>query len=306
MGNCLVTKLKSEVQNDNLIKLGVLRISVETMASGFDLSQTNAIQFTVKGGKTCHLSIIGSGYFVTDTADDADVSKHKTEYDLNSTSTTTLYFSNGTYKIDIDNKYEITKLRIIDNNVAHMIGFDIADVAYCDLGSPIVLGNTKVYGNIENLANQAHLAQVFINNLTDIHGNIAALPNTLTHFFFTNSSLKVKVSDLGAKTSLANIVGALVVGGANDTVENLVAQQIANGRTVNSDGIGSSNMLKVAPFNGHTYNEQVGQVLCWESASKIYIMVPNKVTATKVYCKGYTQQEAEAAFSGKTIIRVDA
>ena len=38
----------------------------------------------------------------------------------------------------------------------------------------------------------------------------------------------------------------------------------------------------------------------------VYAGATSVENCPRVYCKGYTQQEAESEFSGKTIIRVDA
>ena len=75
-----------------------------------------------------------------------------------------------------------------------------------------------------------------------------------------------------------------------------------------SSPISMYSCLTYLTFNGNTYSEGTGSYLTWQSESKIALYAGGEPisSCTKVYTYGYTQQEAEAAFPGKTIIRVDA
>lgn len=91
--DCLITKLKGVVDNENLVKLNHLRLDLVVNPS------TNMAQkgITVKNGESFEASIIGNGHFVEQ---DGTVIASKT-IQISANTTTILYFSEGEYQLDI-------------------------------------------------------------------------------------------------------------------------------------------------------------------------------------------------------------
>lgn len=105
MGNCLVTKLKGEVNNDNLPKLGVLKLHVNLIDSP---SAVNC-RLTLTTNAAINVKVVpgsGNGYFGTNYS--TIESEHKTELD-NISGTVNLYFAEVECDIEITNKYSLTK-----------------------------------------------------------------------------------------------------------------------------------------------------------------------------------------------------
>ena len=99
--NCLVTKLKDVVDNENLLKLDEFMIDVYQVES--PTNQSQAVFFTEPGiDANFECTIIGDGYF-TQTYGGSSIGKtvtlSKTNY--------TVYCSNGNYKIKVTNKYAV-------------------------------------------------------------------------------------------------------------------------------------------------------------------------------------------------------
>ena len=149
----------------------------------------------------------------------------------------------------------------------------------------------KIGGDIAALANETQLTSLNLSGNKRVFGSIESL---------------VKLTNL---TTL--ILADAYANAFTGSIENFVAGQIANGRTqvTTQNKIFCPWILTYATFGGNYYTSQGGMWLTWESASKIVIYY--SLTSTfndyiRVYTKGYTQAEAEAAFPGKAIVRVDA
>lgn len=108
MENCLKTQLNSSVQNDNLMKLGVIELEVTYNESYGE--NVNKVQFAGNGTK---IKIIGDGVLATNYAN-VESSTLK-EYTISGDNALNLFFSNGNYTIDVS-KYDVTRIAIDPNN----------------------------------------------------------------------------------------------------------------------------------------------------------------------------------------------
>ena len=99
MNKCLVTKLAGIVDNDSLMKVGEFSISVNSVKSPTQKSQS----FIIRNSNNCVLRIVGDGYFTDETL---AANKGKS-LAVNAGIQTTVYFSNGDYDIYISDKYSI-------------------------------------------------------------------------------------------------------------------------------------------------------------------------------------------------------
>lgn len=187
--DCLVTKLKASVDNNDLFKLGEFKIKNVYSASG--ITETNcAIDF-----KTCTVRTNKGGYFATSFAGLNEPSSRLTE--LTVINEQRLYFSNGDYDIIIGDKYNIYELYMPDNYPLKRV--DLADLKYCtklwnvsarnaaqgdianfsgctQLGALVLSNNNEVYGDIAAFANKP-IFNLQLRNCIGVYGNVSALAN---------------------------------------------------------------------------------------------------------------------------------
>lgn len=144
---------------------------------------------------------------------------------------------------------------------------DIASLNIFDWVKSITLNKTKVYGNIESWGNLTSIESMGVAELQDYSR-------------------------------------------CTGSIENFVSAQVSNGRSsvTEANPINCPWLLHWATFGGSKKNVAGYMYLTWESASKIAIFnggTGGIAGTTTVYCKGYTQSEAETNWPGKIIIRVD-
>lgn len=84
-------------------------------------------------------------------------------------------------------------------------------------------------------------------------------------------------------------------------IEEFVIEQCNSGRTQNLTGV-TFDINSPLIFGTHSFASKITGVIKWENSSKMYV---EDTGSSTLYCKGYSQEEAEAAFPDKTIIRVD-
>lgn len=169
------------------------------------------------------------------------------------------------------------------------------------------LGET-VHGNWSSISNLSNLN--FVNNPeSQVEGDIANFTNSvgITYLNLMSSKASGNIDSLGKLTSATELnLYNNIIGGS---VEGFVSAQVSNGRSsvTTSNPIRMFRVLQYATFGG-SKRSAFWCFVTWESASKIAVLEGEETISacTNVYTKGYTQQEAEVAFPGKTIVRVDA
>ena len=99
--NCLVTTYKANTNDDNLLRIGEMRIKISSIESPNEYSQSISLEFD----KSVDLEIIGEGYFT-----DATLSVNNGKKMTCNVGNNVIYFSNGNYEIAILDKYSINYL----------------------------------------------------------------------------------------------------------------------------------------------------------------------------------------------------
>lgn len=176
MGNCLVTKLKSVVNNSDLKKLGVLRFEVDVTSINrrnvFHCNTLNHCKFTIVSGP------VGGQIVKVGTSEALDVPLG-TEFFLDN-SLDAYYFSKiGKYVIEITNKYDIELLLIY-----HPISILLNDLKYSSSLSKVNFTGESVIGNLEDLITP-NMKNLFISNEIagnpgeSVVGDIAKIANTV-------------------------------------------------------------------------------------------------------------------------------
>ena len=193
--------------------------------------------------------------------------------------------SYGDFSI-ILNKNSLESVSIGGNNVYG--NFENIDETKISALTYLSIESSNIYGDISLFSNGS-LVNFNLNNAKNIIGNIASLPN------------KEKQTDIQFYNS--GISGAL---------EDYVSSAISSGKTTATDFRMSGTITQLT-FGGikQDISGLVFAAPCyvsWDNTGKIAVKSGQYGVAntTHVYCKGYSQEEAEAAFPGKTIIRVDA
>lgn len=186
MGKCLVTKLKSVVDNNNLLHLGEMRIGFPkyTTTSG------KARSITIKPSSAVTLSIVGSGYFT-----DTTLSQNKgTTASLEAFVDNKLYISNDVVAVSVPDKYNLLHLFINCDSLFDLdtikyskalealdlySGSSVGDIASLNkltsLTNLTLLKSKGIYGDISSLKNLTSLSNLYIDGCNKIAGDCASL-----------------------------------------------------------------------------------------------------------------------------------
>ena len=259
MENCLVTKLKSVVENDNLKKLGELVIGRK-----YNSSETaNTAYFGVNrsfiaDGQKVTLTIVGDGYFSTSFGG-TSIGKvvEVTKNAEGQSAILSLYTSNGNYTILVNNKYEF--------NVSQFSGsyqINMADIYYTKITSIVGEG---YYGNVSELPLRIMQLSIYNSqygkvNYTD--ADIARLVNLTAFDVVSERFPRISTATIGKLTSLT---GSNQISSIQGSIEDFVANQRAGGRTtfdgnLNLRWIGA---LGTVTFNGAVIANVDNGVITW-------------------------------------------
>ena len=324
MENCLITQLKGVVQNDNLTKLGTIKLHVTPKTITNELQQ----RLTVRAINGTIDVILPGPYYFGDTV--ADISTNTDTQYSSSGSAPTKYFKNAEYSIVIDPKYNLRWLKIA--NVANsIISVDIADLKYCtsleelqldgsdsrgDIAAlssitnlnELSIGDTQITGDISSLSGLN--LEVLLINTQGISGNISALANmTNLTTLSLGQYITGDIASLGKCTKLETAyLGNTTIGGTVESFVNGQCTAAQNPRTATQTPLHIDALLLKATFGGNNYNESVSY-LSWESATEIAVMIGDSSNPTKVYYSGYSTSEAATKWpnvSSDNLIKVDA
>lgn len=172
MNKCLVTKLTGIVDNDSLMKVGEFSISVNSVKSPTQKSQS----FIIRNSNNCVLRIVGDGYFTDETL---AANKGKS-LAVNADVVTTVYFSNGDYDIYISDKYSI--------NIAefYSCSINLDDFKYSHNISQITC--SKASGSLKSVLNEK-LRKLVIFNAKNVSGSFKDLKDLNLDYGFNISNI---------------------------------------------------------------------------------------------------------------------
>ena len=194
MTKCLVTKLNGSISNQEIFKLGEVRIKIHRVANPSASTQKLYVLFN----QDTKLEIIGDGYF-TDV--NLSINKGKTLV-IKGNIDTDVYVSNGDFILSISNKYALKTLSDIGKNKDIEINF----LKYSTELTNLNLNNAKVSGDIADLSNLTALTNVSLNN-SKVSGDIADLKNltALRVLNLYNTLVSGDIADLKNLTALTDI-----------------------------------------------------------------------------------------------------
>ena len=240
MAKCLVTKLNGSIDNNELLKIGEMRIKVESVESPTKDTQGFGVSFT----EPTTVEIVGDGYFT-----DNNLTENKGKSMVVS-SLQGVIVSQAT-TVAIRNKYKLLRLHVfipsgspygknkvlnIDDlkystslnslNLSNMqASGDIASLKSLTSLSILILRFTQVSGDIANLKNLTALTELDISK-TKISGDIANLKNltALTSLILNSAKVEGDISNLKNLTALTNLnISSTNISGNIANLQNLTA-----------------------------------------------------------------------------------
>lgn len=327
MENCLVTKLKGNVNNNSLMKVGELHISVKANETA---PNQYASELTLRNETEAFTVRATNGAYFTESF---NTGTHLTSIDIPKMKTKSIYVGNSDGDIFIEGKYS---LMFLGNAVVHNVDImfmDTEQLKYAEKIAQINFGTKGLTGDLGDLLDKPLLNLLAGSEVTgksigftstniriltiagnhNVEGNLAELPTMQDCTLFdVNDSPNItgnvaQLAEFPLETGLN-----IYLSGITGSIEDLVSAYISKGSGYESYEGKDLRLLPVysnLTFGGNHYNTKVQYTfLSWESASKIWLAggASSYASCTYIWCKGYTQEEANAKWPGKTIVRVDA
>lgn len=279
MGKCIHAKFNGIWDDESKTQLGHMRISVspKTITDG-SVQQKLSIAIA-SSSKPVVVSIVGSGYFATSFAGLSDPSEQKTEYTIsNSGVFSDLWFSVGTYDIDLSNKYNIWGIKMSESGISAQV-LPIFDIGSTELRYLTAL--TRLYVNRNNsdidISDLSDKSWHTMNILSSISGNLSGISQNLDNLVSLrvqdssdkitgdiislasaenctymnisgNSGIIGNIASLGT-CKLLDTLGIYSSNGITGTLESLAEAMIAAGRTSGTLNVDMNNVVTV---NGQT------------------------------------------------------
>ena len=194
MANCLVTKLKSVVQNDYLPTMDEVAIRVDAVSPLTD-SKQNMMYFSANG--EIQVLAKGAGYFgLTASSIETDHLTSKTI--ATSNYNVPLYFKNDTYPVFIDHKEDLFGLyRDESAEYKSLFTININDLVVCTKLRYLDLHNSNAFGDIKKISQHTGLYKLSLYQ-SKVTGDISAL-NGMTQL------RNLSMSDINITGNIANI-----------------------------------------------------------------------------------------------------
>lgn len=225
MGNCLVKKWKTVVNNDNLRKLGAFRMQV-TESTVTDNAQQ---MFLIRATKELTVKVVGPTPHLAETYE--GLSNPLMSITVPANTPKEIWLQNATYEIEISDKYSIVSLNVIGDKPKKIFGCDLSEIEYCLALSVINFDKAGFTGDVKSFSKLTALTSLTLTN-NAVDGNISSLA-TLTNV----SNMKVGATNIsGSLTGIAPLVTNLSEIWLQNTkvsgsLESLAEAMIANGKT---------------------------------------------------------------------------
>lgn len=208
MNNCLVTKLKTAINNDSVEKIGEIVLSVKAIsAEQYDSSpDSSTIQFRVSAPVTAY--VVGDGGGIQTDRSKIDTDPLQSIDFEASANAQYIYLKNGTYELHLTNKYAFTFINLKGNASIPNISSinDISKLAYSE-----GLTNLNVqYGDTSG----------------DI-GKLSRIAEVLTGCYLTNSDVTGDISEFAFTEG--NIGGTLIYGDFTNILKNNTSNSVFKG-----------------------------------------------------------------------------
>lgn len=315
MRNCLITKLKESVDNDNLKRLGCLRIGVNYTAGN---SGAAALTFKTSSSNSEVVAYNG-GYFATTADGLADVATRLTRLVLTPNTFVSLFFPNLDFYFEVSDKYGINYISNTSTSLTYRVDdrFSICldEFEYNEPINSLTVSRYCVNGDMNKVVNK--VTDTISVSGTDTRRNHItwdfeklSVSNVPTALYVQNTDLTGELSQLGKLVGLTTI--NILRSNISGTIEGFVNAQMFNGRSTvsSSSSINLSNVFANVSFyvlnkNAIPSLSNYTCFLTWESASKIIMYLSTDTTFSHytIVCEyGASQEEITGWLnSGKTV-----
>lgn len=275
MEKCLVTKLAGAVtDNNNLLRLGEMRIKVGKVSDPTSVSQCFGINVT----QDTKLEIIGDGYF-TDSSLAEDKGKELTITSFSSPSRQTkVYYSNSDIEIAVLGKYDISNFQL-GKEFSGNLSFDVENLKYSKSLVYIDGIKSQIYGDIVNFKDLTNLSALSL-DYTQVYGDIANI-SKLTNLNILKLRNTQVYGDISNFANLTNIYSFGLeytkVHGDISVFKNFTNLLQVSFKGV-SDIFGDPGTL---PDNILFFSSNKG-AFTWNTSSRTYILAMEKVKCDKI------------------------
>lgn len=175
--NCLVTKLKAVVDNDELRKFGEFRVEIKAVSSPDATNRGFTIRY-LDTGEDHVLTLKGTNAYFTDSTLTQNLG---TSLTVHPAVDTDVFVSNVDAVISIPDKYNIYRFNAYGSSWDRPnIIFDVDELATSPIRYFLWQGALGVYGNVDGLFNNGYIIQINLQNNTKVSGNIENWGNTIT------------------------------------------------------------------------------------------------------------------------------
>lgn len=175
--NCLVTKLKAVVNNDELRKIGEFRVEIKAVTSPDATNRGFTIRYLMEAGDQV-LTLKGTNAYFTDSTLTQNLG---TSLTVHPNVDTDVFVSNADAVISIPNKYNISKFNAYGSSWDRPnLIFDVDELSESPIRYFLWQGALGVYGNVDGLFNNGCIIQANLQNNLKVSGNIENWGNTIT------------------------------------------------------------------------------------------------------------------------------
>lgn len=326
MKNCLVTKLKASVDNNSLPKLGVLQIGIKANSSGFDqyssmVNLRNSKQFTITAKN--------GAYFAESYAGLDSPATRLTSLTVPQNTTKAIYVGNKDGILEISEKYTLVYLGNTYAKSHPIMDLALSDLKYSTAVSTLGIGNqsgdlSEIFGlplvelrlhgpvTSDSIAFTSTSFRVAYLNALNVKGNLSQFPTcpNLETLDMGSSAIMGDITLIAKQPvgAMINIINSGITGTIEGLVESFVDDYDVN--TYDGKNIGLQPVFQGVTFGGtiHSTGGAYRAYLSWIGKEKIWISygASSLATCPNILCKGFTQEEAEEKWPGKTVQRVDA
>ena len=201
MNKCLITKLNGSCDNNELLRIGEMRIHFNKVDSPTASTQGKTFSFV----KDAELEIIGDAYF-TDENLSANLGKKITILAMDEQG---FFVSNANCDVAILNKYALRKLLTWKRNVSSYgknISLNIDNLNYSNTLTVVSLNDAQATGDIANLKNLTALTSLSLSS-TQVTGDIANLKSltALTDLDLSGLSITGDIAQLESCPNIGNL-----------------------------------------------------------------------------------------------------
>lgn len=199
MNKTLITKLKGVVNNDNILKLGEMRIKIAKVANPTDATQG----FGITVNKPVTAKIIGDGYFTN-----KNLSANLGNTMNLNTGSNGIWVSNDGVEISIIEKYSITEVTSSypgqsSGVYGENIGLDLSSFKYSKSMTGLDIHDSQISGNIGDLKNLTAMNYLGLYN-NQVSGDIKDLKNLTALTFLGLHNTQVS-GDIGYLKNFASL-----------------------------------------------------------------------------------------------------